>query len=276
MMKHRLYHVTSLDDAMRIVRDGFKDGNFRLSDRALAKPTECVIEALVNLPTKKLRDLESAQKNEFVREWIIPGKLLNAAKVRTVSRGSELIPGKPPMLRVHQDHWDICDKPLIFFTQSMGPCIGVCIAYKCWASIAHCSMLNEDYPLLILPLIAEAKVAIPRDVIRLIQPIVCGGDKSDEGPDIGDDDPKETQRGVLRSRKRIIEILRDAGFGEPLVRWNDWNETTHLFAYLHLGKVNIEDGSRVHARWPILTSESLGSQRSSPKPKAQRGLADHI
>jgi hypothetical protein len=121
---------------------------------------------------------------------------------------------------------DFREGPVLFYTDGLGPCIGVCIAWKTWAGIAHLGSLDEHDEL--PKFIVEAKDRLPPNVVPQIHPIVCGGDPEDFGEHIAE------------SRKVVLETLEKAGFPKPNLHWNSPGETTSLVAYLDHGLVCVE------------------------------------
>jgi hypothetical protein len=140
-------------------------------------------------------------------------------------------------VRVEQNYFGVCDKPIPFSTNGLGNCIGVCIAWKTWAAILHSAQIELDEDDVVLPMIAQAKDVIPRGLVLRIRPVICGGDTFHDRRAGGN--PKEFVSDVLRYRKRVVEVLKEAGFGEPHVRWNELRETTSLVANLKRGVVYI-------------------------------------
>lgn len=133
--------------------------------------------------------------------------------------------------KVGMDEWGILDQPGVLSTEGLGPCIGLCLAYKGWAGIIHSSHPPHDEKE-IGELIAEAKKAIPHEKLRLVRPILCGSD-----PEIDEDDPGLSSD---EARQAIIDILRSEGFGEPIAHWSTSGQTAAVFANLEFHKVVIE------------------------------------
>ncbi len=100
-----------------------------------------------------------------------------------------------------------------------------------------------------LPLIEKAKAVIPKDIIALIRPVVCGGDTVDDSG-LENGDPVEHEKHVLECRKRILDILKEQGFGKPRVKWNRAGETSSLIADLKKGELSVECGDE-RVTWSI-------------------------
>jgi hypothetical protein len=96
--------------------------------------------------------------------------------------------------------------------------------------------------------ILRAKKAIPTKKLQSVHPVICGGDIAT----VEDDPhPEDFVKSVLQSRTRIVELLQEAGFGVPRVRWNELNEATKLIANLNKGEVYIDNGYEIVGCWPI-------------------------
>jgi hypothetical protein len=151
--------------------------------------------------------------------------------------------------KVEQNKVGFCTDPFLFYTDGLGPCIGICIAWRSWAGIVHSSNIFDDEDDIIRELIEAAKQVIPKTVIPRIRPFICGGDTED--PYGIDDMPEQHAVSVLKGRARILRILKDAGFGKPHVNWSE-NQTGALVADLKNLVVYAEqDGAEV-GRWPII------------------------
>lgn len=151
--------------------------------------------------------------------------------------------------RVEPSEWGFCDQPTLFSTDGLGPCIGICIAWKAWAAICHLGSLDEHD--LLPALITKAKEIIPEVVVQGIRPVICGGDIFDERRHVSSRDREDYAKTILDSRNRVVEILKEAGFGKPRVRWNDEGETISLIADLRDGIVYIENNIGKMWRSPI-------------------------
>ena len=162
---------------------------------------------------------------------------------------SPYVPGPGPCRRVYQRGHGFCARPIWFCTAGLGPCIGLCIAWKWWAGIAHTDWIDMDQCEDIAAVIKRAKKVIPAEVLHSVRPVLCGADIATDGTD---PQPRDTAENTLRSRARIVELLREAGFGEPHVWWNQLNETTHLVAHLGQGVIYIDNGYGIVGRWMIL------------------------
>lgn len=152
-----------------------------------------------------------------------------------------------------------CEGPMILRTEWMGPCIAVCIAWKQWAVMFHSSHFPDDDNLT-AELLEEAFHVIPEEKRKDIKPFVCGGDLTDpyelceEG-----EDPAENTKRVTENRRLVLDMLKNSGFAEPYVRWNEDGESTSMSANLNAGKVFIrrklelvEDMNiKEVALWPI-------------------------
>ena len=128
-------------------------------------------------------------------------------------------------------------KPGLLYTEGLGPCIGLCLAYKGWAGIMHSSHSPHDEEK-IGEMVAETKRAISADKIPLVRvrPVLCGSDpECDE-----DDDPEEYEEERLEARQKIINILKAAGFGEPHIWWSTHGETAAVYADLVDLKIFVE------------------------------------
>lgn len=144
--------------------------------------------------------------------------------------------------QVEMNDYDFCEGPILFYTDGLGPCIGVCIAWQAWAGIAHLGSHDEYYQL--PKFIAKAKEFLPRNVIPHIRPIICGGD------------PEQYPGDILESRKVVVEVVEEAGFGKPNLRWNESGETTSLVAYLKHGIVCVESNWGDDEEYAIPMGES--------------------
>jgi hypothetical protein len=152
--------------------------------------------------------------------------------------------------RVEQNHYGFCSKPVLFSTEGLGPCIGVCIARKKWAGICHLGS-HDEYDLL-PEFVTRAKEFIPENVVPEIYPVICGGDPFHDAP--MSSEREEYAKNVLESRKRVIEVLKEAGFGKPRIRWNNERETTSLLVDLKAGFVYIENNIGKMWKSPICTT----------------------
>ncbi len=156
----------------------------------------------------------------------------------------------------------------LLYTDGLGPCIGVCIAWDKWAGLLHSADIFMDEEDVVAELIQKAKKVIPATTISRIHPVLCGGDTHD--PSEIDDDPEEHAVNVLRCRARIIEILKDAGFGKPHVRWNGSGQTATLSADLMVSEVYVEhDGVEV-GRWKIPKKAPSANPISNAKKPPKR------
>ena len=156
--------------------------------------------------------------------------------------------------RIEQDHYGTCHEPILFSTEGLGPCIGVCIAWNGWAGILHSSYIPMDEDDLVQPLFKAAKEMIPAKDISRVRPVVCGGDFTDhEGLS---HDAGETEQDVMRARKRIIELLKEAGFGKPRIHWNTPGGRMRLIADLPNHRVTVELNGEELKSWPILQPQS--------------------
>lgn len=152
-------------------------------------------------------------------------------------------------LKVEQNHWaDIAGDSLIY-TEGLGPCIGVGIAWKKWAAILHSANIDLDEHDEIAGMLSKAKEVIPPSIIPHIRPILCGGDCYDDFDD--PNEAEEFERRVRKARKLIEQILTNAGFGKPCMRWNEANQTAALVADLVRGTMTIEVNHRAVQTWPI-------------------------
>lgn len=151
--------------------------------------------------------------------------------------------------KVEQDNVGFCTDPILFYTDGLGPCIGVCIAWRGWAGIVHSSNIFHDEGDLIRELIQTAKQVIPKTIIPSIRPFICGGDTED--PDGIGDTPKEHAMIVRKCRARILSILKEAEFGKPHVSWSE-NQTGALVADLKQLVVYAEQDGEEVGRWPIV------------------------
>jgi hypothetical protein len=130
--------------------------------------------------------------------------------------------------KVEQDDTQIRTKDGEIYTENLGPCIAVCVAWRQWAIMTHRSEVSESEENF-AEMIKDAKKALPVEIISELRPFVCGGDTEDRF-NVGD--PVKNRKRVLRGRARILDILTEAGFGKPHVRWNEPNETTDCYANL--------------------------------------------
>ena len=158
-----------------------------------------------------------------------------------------------------EEHWDsrkveqnevgFCEDPILFYTDGLGPCIGVCIAWKSWAGILHTADIFLDEEDVVRELIQTAKNVIPAPIIPTIRPLVCGGDIQD--PFAISDDPKKDAERIIQNRAKTIDILKEAGFGKPHIRWSD-GQTAAVVADLKNSQMYIEQEGEVVGKWPIL------------------------
>jgi hypothetical protein len=155
--------------------------------------------------------------------------------------------------RVAQDDWGQCSRPVLFSTEGLGPCIGVCIAWGKWAALLHSSYIELDEPNLIAEMISAAKKKIPSALISQVHPVVCGGDVFADESDLSPDEtPEDFEARVRGSRQRIVDILNAAGFAKSHVRWSRHGETAALIADLKAKKVSVEIDGRIVDSWLIL------------------------
>lgn len=155
--------------------------------------------------------------------------------------------------RVEQNLVETCDDPnILFYTDGLGPCIGVCIAWNGWAGILHSADILSDETDVVASLIEQAKKIIPAGVVPEIQPIVCGGDDNDKSGFCDTQaEEDELNLNTRKCRTKILEIMKAAGFGKPRVLWSDHGQTAALFADLLNEEVYVEhDGVEV-GRWRI-------------------------
>lgn len=139
------------------------------------------------------------------------------------------------VIKVEMDEYKFLDEPGLLYAEGLGPCIGLCLAYKDWAGIIHSSHPPHDEKE-IGKLITEGKRMISREKISLVHPVLCGSDPAcDE-----DEDPEEYEQDRLDARNKIIEILREAGFAQPKKHWSSPTETAAVFADLESHKIIVE------------------------------------
>ena len=142
---------------------------------------------------------------------------------------------------VEMNRWNTLNEDGLLYTDGLGPCIGLCLAFGHWAGIIHSSHPPHDKKE-IGEFIAAAKTVIPHQRLKEIQPVLCG---SDPECDLDlDDNPTEYETERLLARKTIIEILKEEGFGEPKQLWSEATETAAVFADLKRLKVFVETGGR--------------------------------
>jgi hypothetical protein len=122
----------------------------------------------------------------------------------------------------------------IIYTENLGPCIGLCIAFGNWAGIIHSSHPPDDENE-IRELIAKAKKNIPQEKICKIRPVICGSDPLCEWDDT--DDYKNKR---FAAREKIICILKDEGFDDPIAYWSKDTETAAVFANLETNQIIVE------------------------------------
>lgn len=151
--------------------------------------------------------------------------------------------------KVEQNAVGFCEDPILFYTDGLGPCIGVCIAWKSWAGILHSADIFMDEDDVMRELIETARKVIPKSILPNIHPLVCGGDIQD--PFGISDEPEEDAKRVLEARAKTIEILTNAGFGKPHVVWSD-GQTAAVVADLKNFTMYIEQDGEVVGKWPIL------------------------
>src|ERR1041384_1390567 len=104
-------------------------------------------------------------------------------------------------IKVKMDEYEFLSEPGLLYTEGLGPCIGLCLAYKDWAGIMHSIHPPHDEKE-IGEVIKEAKRVIPKRKISLVHPVLCG---SDPAPD-DDEDSEEYEQDRLAAREKIIEI----------------------------------------------------------------------
>jgi hypothetical protein len=170
-------------------------------------------------------------------------------------------------VRVEQNCWGFYEKPVTISTEGLGPCIGVCIAWGQSAAIVHSADVFADEEEEIAQLIERMTSTIKDNNLASVRPVVCGGDTRDDSG--FSENPMEHEKEVLNCRKRIITILKKAGFGEPLVRWNESGETVDLVADLERGIVSIfiHGSADELARWSVSSELNLPSkQERNQKP----------
>jgi hypothetical protein len=151
--------------------------------------------------------------------------------------------------KVEQNEVGFCEDPILFYTDGLGPCIGVCIAWKSWGGILHSADIFMDEEDVVGELIETAKKVIPKSILPDIHPLVCGGDIQD--PFGLSDNPQQDTKRILKARARTIQILKNAGFGKPHVLWSD-GETAAVVADLKNSTMYIEQDRKVVGKWPIL------------------------
>ena len=149
--------------------------------------------------------------------------------------------------KVEQNEVGFCNDPILFYTDGLGPCIGICIAWNGWAAILHSANICMDEADVIRTMIETAKKVIPAEEISRIRPILCGGDLEDTF-DIGE----EHAATVQKCRNKAVQILKNAGFGKPHICWSGPGETAAVVADLKIGKVYVEHDHEVVGRWNIL------------------------
>lgn len=129
----------------------------------------------------------------------------------------------------------------IIYTEGLGPCVGMCIAYGMWAGMIH-SILPEHDEKEYDELIAAAKAVIPAERLSKIRPILCGSDARDaEGGEATCD----------ASRKWAVNKLKSAGFADPITHWCGYGETAELRASLVDKLVEVEVGYNDPFEYPI-------------------------
>jgi len=129
------------------------------------------------------------------------------------------------------------EDPILLYTDGLGPCIGLCIAWRSWAGIAHLGS-HDEYDML-PKFIAEAIEFLPQNAVPDICPVICGGD------------PEEFAEDIRESRRVVVEAVENAGFGKLNVHWNDPGETTSLVAYLKHGIVCVESNRSNDEKYAI-------------------------
>jgi hypothetical protein len=150
--------------------------------------------------------------------------------------------------KVEQNYVGFCEDPILFYTDGLGPCIGVCIAWKSWAGILHTADIFMDEEDVVRDLIQTAKTVIPASIVPAIRPLICGGDIQDL---FGiSDNPKQDAERIVEARAKAIEIVKDAGFGKPHVRWSN-GQTAAVVADLKNSKMYIEQDGKIVGKWPI-------------------------
>ena len=137
--------------------------------------------------------------------------------------------------KVEMDKYGFLAGQGLLYTEGLGPCIGICLAYKGWAGIIHSSHPPHDEQE-IGELIAEAKRVIPKGKLPLVRPVLCGSDPDGSG----EDEPEEYEQNRFDAREKAVEILKMAGFGEARVHWSSAGETAAVFADLVALRVFVE------------------------------------
>jgi hypothetical protein len=150
----------------------------------------------------------------------------------------ELGPEYLETYEVKMNDYGFREAPILLHTDGLGPCIGVCIAWRSWAGIAHLGSLDEHGEL--PKFIAESKEFLAENIVRNICPIICGGD------------PDEYAGDIRESRRVVVEAVKHAGFGKPNLRWNEPGETTSLVAYLKHGIVCVESNRGNNREYAIV------------------------
>jgi len=113
--------------------------------------------------------------------------------------------------RSSQNEVGFCEDPILFYTDGLGPCIGVCIAWKSWAGILHTADIFMDEEDVVRELIQTAKKVIPAPIIPAICPLICGGDIQD--PFAISDDPKRTLNVLFKPGQKRLKFLKKRGSG---------------------------------------------------------------
>lgn len=137
-------------------------------------------------------------------------------------------------VRVDMDKWKVLSEEGVLYTEGLGPCIGLAVAFGNWAGIIHSSYPPYDLED-IGELLAEAKRVIPQTRLIELRPVLCGSD-----PACDDDSIECYEDNVLRARSTIIEVLRSEGFGDPIIHWSEANETAAIFADLCSLRIKVE------------------------------------
>lgn len=155
-------------------------------------------------------------------------------------------------IMVDQNQIKFCEGEHVLFTCALGPCIAISIAWRQWAGMLHSADITMDEEN-VEQLIAAATKNIPKRILSRVQPILCGADTED--PYEVEKNSDKQRRWILRTRRIALSLLKGTGFGAPIVRWNEPNETTDIYANLRQRRIYLTDhpATRVIAEWPICT-----------------------
>lgn len=152
------------------------------------------------------------------------------------------------MIDVPQGEFRWSPHPAVIRTDGIGPCVGIALAWGTAGGILHSADVATDERDVVTPFFGCAKAAIPLAARGSVRPIICGA-----ALDVfyGDENDAVLHAELRRTRENVQQLVRDHGFGSPIVLWNEPGRSQSLIADLRRGEIIIEvDGRRVHA-WAV-------------------------